>query len=55
MTFQDWYYFPLLAYSMTDTRYNKLVYSHTHTDIQKGWYAGIIIPLSTGYWLQSRY
>ena len=42
MTFQDWYDFPLLAYSGTNTRYNKLVYPYTHTDIQRGWYAGII-------------
>ena len=40
VTFQDWY-FLLLAYSGTDTLYVELVYSHTHTDIQKGWYAGM--------------
>ena len=48
--------FLLLAYSGTDTLYVELVYSHTHTDIQKGWYAGMnyYTPL---HWvlLQSRY
>ena len=26
------------------------VSTHPQTDIQKGWYAGVIIPLSTGYY-----
>ena len=43
MTFQDWYYFPLLAYSMTDTRYDKLVYSHTHTQTYRR--AGMLVLL----------